>query len=189
MNTIKINNIYDYIKGKEKILTKGNKYEVNNTKYTEFLPCFVEVNYDIIEVLASHILFIRSNNTIQYHDFKNKLNGVLHDKCDFLDIEGSDYKADHYVGDIKAFNEYIKDKKENKYTRRQFIYQLSKRSCMNEIQFFEEEKTVILNFRSCDYIKKFIFDLLLMKILLDEYKIKCDRICCFIGSLHIYDGD
>ena len=40
-----------------------------------------------------------------------------------------------------------------------------------------------------DYIKKFPLDLLFIKILMDDFNVKCDKIYCIFGSLHTYDHD
>lgn len=188
MNTIVIESIADYANKRKIIEYHGKKYNVNGTKYKELAPCCVEVKTKCIEAVAKFSLECKTKK-IKYDAFRQTLQNVLHGTEDFTEIKGSDYMAEHYTGDVKAFCDY-KNERENKLvTRRQFMYQLSKRSCMNEIQFFEEEGFIILNFRSCDYIKKFPFDLLLIKILIDEFNIKCDKIYCLIGSLHIYNGD
>lgn len=188
MFIFEINNVNDYKEKRNYIDTLGKEYMVNGMTYKELAPCCVEVSKNCIDEVAKYSL-LEKTDKIEYKDFRRTLYKVLYGTENFTEIEGSDYMAEHYVGDLKAFKDYVYERDNKFATRRQFMYQLSKRSCMNEIQFFEHEGFILLNFRSCDYIKKFPFDLLLIKILIDEFNINCNKFICVFGSLHIYDGD
>lgn len=191
MNIITINSYEDYVSKASIIFRHGKKKEVGNQKYTELCPCCVEVNFDCINELAKKVYFkkAKTNSDIKYLSFVNKMNYVVYRQENFTDIKGSEYFGSDYEKVQKSFSLYVKESINGLRTRRQFSYSFGEKLCMNGMQIFEDEGIIILNFRSCDYIKKFPFDLLFIKILIDDYCLNIKKVICNFGSLHIYSGD
>lgn len=192
MNIIAINSYEDYVNKVNIILRHGKKKEVGDQKYTELCPCVIEIKTSCIEKIACE-MFDRKNPhnkvNFNYSHFKYIMKQVIYGDIDFNEIPGSDYASRDYLKEKEAFIKYANDRKSDEVTRRQYLYYFEENSCCNEIQIFEDEKIAIINFRSCDYIKKFPFDVLMFKILMDDFDVKCDKFYCIFGSLHIYDGD
>lgn len=191
MNIITIKSYEDYVDKKNVIHLHGKEKEVGNQKYTELCPCCVEVNFDCINELAKKVYFNRAktNSNIKYLSFVNKMNYVIYRQEKFTDIKGSEYFGEDYEKVQRSFSLYVKEFINGLRTRRQFSYSFGEKLCMNGMQIFEDEGIIILNFRSCDYIKKFPFDLLFIKILIDDYCLNIKKVICNFGSLHVYSGD
>lgn len=191
MNIITINSYEDYVNKASIIFRHGKKKEVGNQKYTELCPCCVEVNFDCINELAKKVYFkkAKTNSDIKYLSFVNKMNYVIYRQEKFTDIKGSEYFGEDYEKVQRSFSLYVKESINGLRTRRQFSYSFGEKLCMNGMQIFEDEGIIILNFRSCDYIKKFPFDLLFIKILIDDYCLSIKKVICNFGSLHIYSED
>lgn len=109
---------------------------------------------------------------------------------DMYDNPKTWYNANDYSGIRSAFNSYEWEKNGEGYDgRRQHSFCFGEKLCMNGIQFFEDQKMLILTFRSCDAVNKLPFDLELINIMCEVYELDIERFYCIFGSLHIYDGD
>lgn len=193
MNTLTIKSWNDFVEKAKIIKVHGTKQQVGFQKYNELCPCVVEVEKNCIEEIAQNTF--EKRNTVHnkfgndWERFKMNMNHVIYGREDFTDIPGSEYIGSDYAKVQRAFSFYAHERISDTVTRRQYSYSFGEKLCMNGIQIFEDQKLAILNFRSCDYIKKFPFDLLFINILLNDYAVKVDKIYCIFGSLHIYDGD
>ena len=193
MNTLTIKSVQDYVEKEKNISIHGKKHEVGFQKYHELCPCVAEVKTDCIESVAKY--FFDKRNPWKHKDrddfliLKTIMNHVIYNREDFTDIPGSEYIGSDYWKVHRAFSFYAHERITDTVTRRQYSYQFDEKLCMNGMQIFEDQSLMILNFRSCDYIKKFPLDLLFIKILMDDFNVKCDKIYCIFGSLHTYDHD
>ena len=193
MNTITIKTWDDFVNKQKTILLHGKEHNKGMQFYKELCPCVVEIQTDCIRDIAKR--FFESRNPWNSPDgndfcrFETVMNHVIYGKEDFTDIPGSEYIGSDYYRVYRCFSFYKHEKIAGILTRRQFSYCFDEKLCMNGMQIFEDEKLMILNFRSCDYVKKFPLDLFFIKILLDDYKVDIDKIYCIFGSLHIYKGE
>lgn len=193
MNTLTIKSWNDFVEKVKMIKIHGTHEQVGFQKYNELCPCVVEVERDCIENIAKNTFEGRNEVHNKFGNdwerFLIQMNHVIYGREDFTDIPGSEYIGSDYAKVQRAFSFFAHERISGEVTRRQYCYNFGEKLCMNGIQFFEDKKLVILNFRSCDYIKKFPFDLLFINILLNDYNVKVDKLYCVFGSLHIYDGD
>ena len=179
-----IDNVENYKYGKHIIREKGTFIQ----RTFEVSPAVVCVSVKTIEEIVKYLLE-RWEVPVEYSRIKQYILEVSTKGIDFKTIRGSEYSALDYRKVKQAFDHYSYERTSFTVTRRQYSYSFGPKLCMHSIQFFEDYKHAILEFRSCDYIKKFPFDLLLISSMCEAYKLDVEKIYCFIGSLHYYDAD
>lgn len=184
LNQFVINNVENYKYGKYLIRKKGTFIQ----QTFELSPAVVCVSVNAIEEIVKYLLE-RWEVPVEYSHIKQSILEVSMNGIDFKTIKGSEYNALDYRKVKPAFDHYSYERTSFAVTRRQYSYSFGPMLCMHSLQFFEDYKHAILEFRSCDYIKKFPFDLLLIASMCEAYKLDIEKIYCFIGSLHYYDVD
>lgn len=193
MNTITIKSWEDFVNKQRMILLHGKDHNVGMQFYKELCPCVVEVSTNCIYDIVQKFFDIKNKKNDhcfkKFEEFEHIMKNVIYNGDDFTEFPGSEYIGSDYEKVRKSFSYYNYEKTCGILTRRQFSYSFNEKLCMNGMQIFEDEKLMILNFRSCDYIKKFPFDLYFIKKLLDDFDVNIDKIYCVFGSLHIYKGE
>ena len=179
-----IDNVENYKYGKHIIREKGEFIQ----RTFEVSPAVVCVSVNTVEEIVKYLLE-RWEVPVEYSRIKQYILEVSTKGIDFKTIKGSEYSAQDYRKVKQAFDHYSYERTSFAVTRRQYSYSFGPKLCMHSIQFFEDYKHAILEFRSCDYIKKFPFDLLLISSMCEAYKLDIEKLYCFIGSLHYYDAD
>ena len=178
-NILNIKSFEDY-KDKIKIF-KLHGRRINETY--ELSPCVVEIKTDCIKDLVKKSL---GYDDFSYYLLFSDMFSCVKEKEIIYINDDVFYNGEDYSGVTKSFDNYLSDKENKTRTRRQFNYHFNEKLCVHGVQFFEDKKFLIINFRSCDYIKKFPLDVLLFYTLCVNYDIKVDTFYCFFGSLHIY---
>lgn len=179
-----ISNKRDYDALKNHIIEYGNHIEENGG-YKE-IDAVIEMNpLDVIPLLNSFC----SENNYSVSDLISKIDKVIRGEEDFNEIPESDYAVKDYTKKVVAFLRYIEDNEFKYRTNRQFVYHMEEESCFNSFQFFPYKKQLIIHFRSCDLIHKFIPDVLLLLLLCNTYNVDIMKFTMVFGSLHIYDKD
>ena len=173
-----------YLHGKNLIRNNGEFVRLT----FEVAPATVSVSFSAIEEIIKRQLE-HWQVSLSYDQIVERILAVACEGINFRDIKGSEYIGDDYRRLRQVFDMYKYERTSFAVTRRQYSYVFGEKLCMYSIQFFEDYKRVIVNFRSCDYIKKFPFDLLMVKALCELYKFDITRIFCNFGSLHYYDAD
>lgn len=190
MNTITIKSWEDFVNKQRMILLHGKDHNVGMQFYKELCPCVVEVSTNCIHDIARNFFNIKNKNeNIDFNDFVRIMKDVIYKGEDFTEIPGSEYIGSDYEKVKKCFNFYSYERQSGLLIRRQFSYSFNEKLCMNGMQIFEDEKLMILNFRSCDYVKKLSFDLYFINTLIEDFGLGIDKIYCIFGSLHIYKGE
>lgn len=184
INLLTLDGIESYKYGKYLIRKNGNFIQ----QTFELSPVMVCVPINAIEEIVKYLLK-RWEVPVEYSHIKQCILEVSTKGIDFKTIKGSEYSALDYRKVKFAFDHYAYERMSFAVTRRQYSYSFGPKLCMHSIQFFEDYKHAILEFRSCDYIKKFPFDLLLIASMCDAYRLSIENLYCFIGSLHYYDAD
>lgn len=186
MNTLTIKNYKEYVD--KQALFKRHGFHVNGTY--ELSPCVVEIEAKVIDGLADTYLFL-NHKEVGWPKLLAGLMNVTLKGADFTAISGSEYIGKDYKSVLECFNSYKNDKESDKTkeARRRFNYMFNEKLCMYGMQIFEDRGILILNFRSCDYIKKLPFDLLLIYNMVQIYGLNIKKFYCNFGSLHIYEKD
>lgn len=184
LNQFAIDCVESYRHGKQLIRRRGEFVQ----RTFEISPALVCVSIDSIDKIVKYLLE-RWEIPVEYSLIKQYILEVSMKGIDFKTIKGSEYSALDYRKVKQAFDHYSYERTSFAVTRRQYSYSFGPKLCMHSIQFFEDYKHAILEFRSCDYIKKFPFDLLLISSMCEKYKFDIEEIYCFFGSLHYYEED
>lgn len=179
-----IEDFYSYKDGKQLIRKMGRFVRLT----FEVCPATISVSTGAIRTLVEHQLQ-HWEVPLTFDQISLYLLDVALKGIDFKDIKGSEYIGRDYYKLKHVFALYKYERTSFIVTRRQYAYTFGEKLCMNGIQFFEDNRLCIVNFRSCDYIKKFPFDILLINSLCLHYGFCIDRIFCNFGSLHYYDAD
>lgn len=187
MNTITIKNFDDYA-NKLLIFAQHGK-RIDGTR--ELSPAVIEMNQDAIESVVTGWLKMNGIAEIDFGYVMDEFKEFMKGRRDFTEIEGSEYIASDYDIVNRKFSYYSFERdSRTQYTgRRQFNYHFNEKLCLHGMQIFEDLGTMILNFRSCDYLKKFPLDIYMMAKHCRDRGIEVHKFYCIFGSLHCYDND
>lgn len=169
----------------KKHILKYGSHSDEKGGYTEITAVITMVPIHITRLLGT---FCNENNTTPGF-LIGGISNVIDGMVDFTSIPGSEYYKDDYVERVKCFSRYLEDHELGHRTSRQFVYHADETGCFHSFQFLPKEGTLMVDFRSCDLIHKFIPDVLMLLLLCEKYNLHINKFELVFGSLHIYDKD